>query len=63
MSPEKTVYVHESKHVRVLVGKLIDKYLEVSKVNQVHIDKHFIHLDKLKDGTWRVTYSLGKEKE
>tara|TARA_Y100000593_G_C4314868_1_gene340310 strand:- start:30 stop:239 length:210 start_codon:yes stop_codon:yes gene_type:complete len=31
--------------------------LEISKVTMVKMDQEMIHLDKLKDGTWRLIYS------
>lgn len=31
--------------------------LELSKVTGVRTDKNMIHLDQLKDGTWRLIYN------
>jgi len=34
-----------------------DTILELSKATAVVTDKQMIHLDQLKDGTWRLIYS------
>jgi len=35
-----------------------DVTLELSKFATPRTDKEFIHLDKLKDGTWRLLYNV-----
>jgi hypothetical protein len=38
-----------------LIG--LDKELLLSKVTAIKTDKQMIHLDQLKDGTWRLIYN------
>ena len=38
-----------------LIG--LNQVLELSKATAVNTDKNMIHLDQLKDGTWRLIYN------
>ena len=50
-----------AKRVRVILqGGARNKALELSKVSTVRlteVEREFIHLDKLPDGTWRLVYT------
>ncbi len=49
----------EKSKVSILIEG-IDRELKLSKVTSINIDnpdKQMIHLDKLKDGTWRLIYN------
>jgi len=37
--------------------KGIDKELILSKVASIDVDKKFIHIEEMPDGTWRLNYS------
>lgn len=37
----------------------IKKRLSISRVTEVKTTKQFIHLDELKDGSWRLCYTSG----
>jgi len=37
--------------------KGIDKELVLSKVASIDVDKKFIHIEEMLDGTWRLNYS------
>lgn len=42
---------------RAIAIKGTDTVLEVSKAAALHVEKEFIHFDKLADGTWRILYT------
>ena len=42
---------------RALVLEGTNKVLELSKVTSVKTTENMIHLDQLKDGTWRLIYN------
>ncbi|QBQ74600.1 hypothetical protein BcepSauron_220 [Burkholderia phage BcepSauron] len=37
------------------------QYLEISKLATPHVEKEFIHFDKLPDGTWRLLINVRDE--
>ena len=42
--------------VKIKVREVLERILENKvKLTLVDVDKEFIHLDKMKDGTWRLT--------
>lgn len=42
--------------MKIRVRELLEKILERKvKVSIVDVPQEFVHLDKLKDGTWRLT--------
>ncbi len=46
------------KRSMLLIGKgEVHNILDLSKVVEIRTEVEMIHLDKLKDGTWRLTYS------
>ena len=49
------------KNVNIKIGKLIDTNIDVSRIVKLDVASRFIHLDEMKDGTWRVVYSKVEE--
>jgi hypothetical protein len=52
----------KSKVKRLIEIKFKDgstKALELSKATAIHVNTGMLHLDEMKDGTWRLTFSDG----